>query len=309
MTPLVTVVVPTYNRPAYLREALVSLVNQTFGDFEAVIADDGSGAETTAVIAEFDDRRLRHRRNERNLGMLRNNVSAFRTARTKYVANLHDDDRWREDMLERLVAPLEADDSLVAAFSDHYVMDGDGHVDERASDEYTRHWGRDALAEGVHRPFHGIALARRSTALAISGVMRSSAMDWDDFPDEVSTMYDTWLSYLASRSGAGAHYCPERLAYYRQHPATETASAEGRLRVGRAGMYVWQRFLDDPRLAPYRAEFRRRYAANAYSYGISLIRLGRRGEARAAIASGLRRHPRPRGMAAFAVACTPWTRV
>jgi glycosyltransferase involved in cell wall biosynthesis len=304
MTALVTVVVPTYQRPAYLREALDSLVAQTFEDFVVVVADDGGDDETLAVLAEYDDPRITHRRNPRNLGMLRNNVSAFRAATTKYVANLHDDDRWRPDLLERLVPPLEADDELVAAFSDHHVMDAEGTVDETASAEYSRHWGRDRLRTGVYRPFHEIALVRRSTALAIAGVMRRSAMDWDDFPDEVSTVYDLWLSYLASRSGAGAYYDAERLAFYRQHGATETAT--GRLRVSAAGMFVYQRFLEDPRLVEHRATFGRQYAESAYSYGISLLRTGQRAGARAAVIRGLRRRPTVRGAAMLTLSCVPW---
>jgi glycosyltransferase involved in cell wall biosynthesis len=299
MTPLVTVVVPTYNRPRFLREALASLVGQSFRDFEAIVADDASGPETAAVVAEFADPRLRHRRNERNLGMLQNNLTAFRQVRTKYVASLHDDDRWREDLLERLVPPLERDDELVAAFSDHHVMDVAGHVDEQASEAYSRHWGRDRLSEGVHRPFHGLALVRQSTALAIAGVIRNSAMDWSDVPDEVSTVYDLWLSYLASRGGAGAYYCPERLAYYRQHDATETVT--GAMRVSQAGMFVRERFLADPRLAEHRREFKRQYAASAYGLGIALLRSGRRSEARRALVGGLRRHPTPRGLAAYVI--------
>jgi glycosyltransferase involved in cell wall biosynthesis len=304
MTPLVTVVVPTYNRPEFLREALASLVAQTFGDFEAIVADDGSEAETAAVVAQFGDPRLRHRRNERNVGMLRNNLSALREVRTKYVATLHDDDRWREDLLERLLPPLERDASLVAAFSDHHVMDEQGRVDEHASQQYSHHWGRDALKEGVHRPFHGLALVRQSTSLALAGVVRNSAMDWSDFPDEVSTVYDLWLSYLASRDGGGAYYCQERLAYYRQHDASETAT--GAMRVSAAGMFVRERFLADPRLVEHSAAFRRQYAASAYGLGVALLRLGRRREARAAIIRGLRNHPTPRGVAALGISLTRW---
>jgi glycosyltransferase involved in cell wall biosynthesis len=304
MTPLVTVVLPTFKRPGYLREALESLIAQTFQDFVVVVADDGDDDATLAVVRGINDPRITHRRNERNAGMLENNVSAFRAATTKYVANLHDDDRWRADLLERLVAPLEADESLIAAFSDHHVMDADGRVDDDASAEYSRYWKRDQLRTGVYRPFHEIALVRRSTALAIAGVMRRTAMDWHDFPDEVSTVYDLWLSYLASRDGAGAYYDAERLAYYRQHANTETAT--GKLRVSAAGMFVYQRFLDDPRLAEHRAAFRRQYAESAYSYGITMLRDGHRREARRTVARGLQRRPTLRGAVMFALAMVPW---
>ena len=51
--PLVSIVLPTFNRLRYLRPAVDSVLAQTFGDWELIVADDGSGPETSAYLAEL----------------------------------------------------------------------------------------------------------------------------------------------------------------------------------------------------------------------------------------------------------------
>ena len=55
-------------------------------------------------------------------------------------------------------------------------------------------------------------------------LFRTEAIDFDDFPEEVSSSYDYWLTYLAVRNGGAAFYEPRRLTSYRVHPGSETSS-------------------------------------------------------------------------------------
>jgi glycosyltransferase involved in cell wall biosynthesis len=74
--PLVSVVIPTFNRPTLLAEAIRSILLQTFEDFELIVADDGSEAETRTLLSDLRDRRVRvlslehgERSQARNIGM------------------------------------------------------------------------------------------------------------------------------------------------------------------------------------------------------------------------------------------------
>ena len=58
-TPRVTVIVPTHDRPRFLREALASIFGQTFENFELIVVDDGSTDETQEVLARVGDPRMR----------------------------------------------------------------------------------------------------------------------------------------------------------------------------------------------------------------------------------------------------------
>ena len=66
--PVLSVVLPAFNAEKYVAEAIASILNQSFTDFELIIADDGSSDATRAVIDSFDDSRIILSHNEENNG-------------------------------------------------------------------------------------------------------------------------------------------------------------------------------------------------------------------------------------------------
>jgi glycosyltransferase involved in cell wall biosynthesis len=291
---LVSVVIPTYNRAGYLAEAVESVLRQNHRNLEVIVADDGSDDGTEAVARSFDDPRVVYRRSPHNRGMLLNTVDACREARGELVANLHDDDRWKPDLLTTLVPPLLEDPDLSVAFADHDVIDASGRIDQRLSEQVTRQWGRDVLGEGVHRPFEDLALVRQSIPI-VASVFRFSAIDWEDFPEDVGSAYDLWLFYLACRDGLGAWYTPRRLAEYRVHPGAETASQ--RLRMSRDGVAARRRMLADERLSPVHGSLRRQLAEAYASYGAAALDAGDVRSGQAALKRSVRASPSARGAA------------
>jgi glycosyltransferase involved in cell wall biosynthesis len=87
-----SVIIPTYNRSALLREALDSVFAQTFTDYEAIVVDDGSTDDTHEVIAGYGDRVRFYRQENRGPGEARN--LGIQNATGKYVAFLDSDDVW-----------------------------------------------------------------------------------------------------------------------------------------------------------------------------------------------------------------------
>src|SRR6476619_5019469 len=111
--PLVSIVVPTFNRTRYLAIALESALAQTYRNIEILVSDDASNEDIFgAVVSRFADSRIKYHRNPSNLGMGMNTWGALTRASGKYVGTIHDDDAWEPDFLETLVPPLERDDSL-----------------------------------------------------------------------------------------------------------------------------------------------------------------------------------------------------
>jgi glycosyltransferase involved in cell wall biosynthesis len=92
--PLVSVIVPTFERSDFLRTALRSVLRQTVKDFEVLVVDDGSATAAAPVIKEFDDARFRYFRHESNRGEAAARNTAIRNARGHYLAFLDDDDEW-----------------------------------------------------------------------------------------------------------------------------------------------------------------------------------------------------------------------
>ena len=67
--PRVSVVIPTYNREAYVRDAIDSILAQSFADFELLVIDDGSTDGSCRAVRSYDDPRIRLIRNDGNLGI------------------------------------------------------------------------------------------------------------------------------------------------------------------------------------------------------------------------------------------------
>jgi glycosyltransferase involved in cell wall biosynthesis len=126
--PLVSVVMPTYNRRALLEASIDSVLNQTLDDFELFIVDDAStdgSAEVLGTRARAD-RRIRIMRAAVNGGCDAARNLAMGQARGRYLAFLDDDDLFLPERLERTVARLEAEPGLGAVFSRFGCIDARG---------------------------------------------------------------------------------------------------------------------------------------------------------------------------------------
>jgi glycosyltransferase involved in cell wall biosynthesis len=115
-TPRVSVVIPTYNRPSYLRSAVESVREQTYDRIELVVVDDHSSTPAREALEgvkrdAFDGFEcVRHDEN-RGVNAARN--TGIQTATGEYIAFLDDDDTWMHDKLERQVAAFAAADDDV----------------------------------------------------------------------------------------------------------------------------------------------------------------------------------------------------
>ncbi|MEH2436506.1 MAG: glycosyltransferase family 2 protein [Nostoc sp.] len=275
--PLVSVIIPTYNRPEYLKQAIASAIKQTYQNIEIIVSDNCSLENPQALVASFDDSRIRFWRHQQNVGMIANQQHGFKMARGKYVASLHDDDIWNEDFLAKLVPPLEANSELILAFCDQYIIDADSIINNAGTEENTRGYKRDKLTKGIHQPFYKIGLVDKSIPTAASCVIRNNIIDWDSMPSEVGGMWDLYLTYLCCISGYGAYYYPERLTRYRAHEQTDTMLSgsrdmQAKIRKAKSEMFCYQVFMEDARLQEFRTYFQQKWLEANTTLGIGLLR-------------------------------------
>ena len=98
--PEISVVMPTYNDGEYLREAIDSILNQTFTDFEFIIINDGSTDNTKSIITSYNDDRIRYLKNESNSGNTVSRNKGMNAAIGKYIAIMDSDDISVRDRFE-----------------------------------------------------------------------------------------------------------------------------------------------------------------------------------------------------------------
>lgn len=99
--PLVSVIIPTYNRAALLGRAVESVLKQTFQDFEAIVVDDASTDNTQGTIEKYSNRRLIYLRHAINKGGGAARNTGIMAAGGDFIAFLDSDDEWLPEKLER----------------------------------------------------------------------------------------------------------------------------------------------------------------------------------------------------------------
>ncbi|MBI2633872.1 MAG: glycosyltransferase family 2 protein [Parcubacteria group bacterium] len=127
--PLVSVVMPTYNRARFLDRAVKSVRTQSFPDWELIIGDDASKDDTPTIarnLAEKDPR-IVYIRYETNAGVTRNYNRVMQAARGKYIAIIDDDDPWvGTERLKKQVEFLETHPDYVGVGGGMIVVDQEG---------------------------------------------------------------------------------------------------------------------------------------------------------------------------------------
>ena len=106
MVPRVSVIIPTYNRAGLVREAVASVLAQTYRDFEIVVVDDASSDGTGAALAEWREVQVIRHPHRRGVSAARN--TGIRAARGEWLALLDSDDLWLPEKLARQMAYLLA---------------------------------------------------------------------------------------------------------------------------------------------------------------------------------------------------------
>lgn len=117
--PLVSVIMPTYNRSRCIGDSVASILAQDWPDFELLVVDDGSTDDTASVVASLGDARLRYLATpHRGVAAARN--TGIESSRGEYLAFCDSDDRLLPDALGFLLGELRADPAFTGVYGDAY---------------------------------------------------------------------------------------------------------------------------------------------------------------------------------------------
>jgi glycosyltransferase involved in cell wall biosynthesis len=125
-TPRVTVLMPAYNAAAYIREAVDSVLQQSFTDFELLIINDGSTDTTFDILKTYTDPRIRIETQD-NLGLVKTLNKGLQLARAKWVARFDADDVCYPERLQEQIDFLEQHPDYILIGSEADYMDESGN--------------------------------------------------------------------------------------------------------------------------------------------------------------------------------------
>jgi|SRR5690554_237706 len=122
---LITIGMPVFNDVDFIEESILSVLNQSFSDFELIISDDGSSDGSADICKQYaeKDSRVRYVRQAKNLGISKNMEWLLNQSKNKYFVWAGDDDLMDELYIETLFNALENDPHCVSAFTPCYLID------------------------------------------------------------------------------------------------------------------------------------------------------------------------------------------
>jgi glycosyltransferase involved in cell wall biosynthesis len=303
--PLVSVLVTSLNRPDYLMAACSSVLAGEYQNVELLICDDASDVEEARRVAgeiAAGDERVKVLQNPTRLGQFRSISNALSAMEGEYFAILNDDDLWADSFLQRLVPPLADAPDLVAAFCDHWIIDGVGAVDEQLTNELSTRYRRTDLAEGRHVDSGHLAFALSAFPTVVASLFRTSAVDLDSYLGasmDTIGFYDLWLQVCTLGDDRPVWYEPRRSAYYRVHSGQLSSRPSAPL--GRAKAWIFEEALDSGRFANCESSIVRQLGRVHYALGMYYLRQDSRAVARMYLVRAFAEHPGLRQVVAMAL--------
>jgi glycosyltransferase involved in cell wall biosynthesis len=241
--PLVSVIMNVRNGASYLREALDSVLAQTFTDWELIVWDDCSTDNSAQIVSEYCDLRIRYFLSPEDTPLGKARDSAIRQASGEWLAFLDQDDVWLPRKLELQMALAETD---VGILYGRTVM-FDARHDDRRDYDYAHEFT--ALPEGdiFTQLFADACFIAMSSAV----LRRSAVEEAGKIPPAIEVTPDHYL-YVAVARRYGARAVQDVVCRYRLHPGSMSRSH--RLRLYREPLLLidqWAGSLD-PKLVAYR---------------------------------------------------------
>jgi glycosyltransferase involved in cell wall biosynthesis len=171
-TPLVSIGLPVFNGQKFIRQAIDSILNQDFQDFELIISDNASTDDTSPICREYAarDRRVRYYRNETNIGAAPNHNRVFELAGAQYFKWTAHDDENHPELIRRCVEAMDrAPNSVVLAYPQAELINEEGEVT-----------GQYLVSVASNSPRPHLRLQKLLTCLDLGtpmyGVVRSAAL-------------------------------------------------------------------------------------------------------------------------------------
>jgi glycosyltransferase involved in cell wall biosynthesis len=169
--PAITVGLPVYNGEPFLGKSIESIIGQTYADLRLVISDNASTDDTEGIARGYarDDDRITYERQDENRGAAWNYNRTFHLSSSPYFKWAAADDMLAPTCVERSIATLEEDPTVVMCYPRTLIIDAEGNV-VRGHDD-----GLDAMAPTPHRRFGHVV---RNVVLGngIFGVVRRDAL-------------------------------------------------------------------------------------------------------------------------------------
>ena len=214
-SPLVSIILATYNGEQYLKEQLDSIIAQTYKNIEIIAIDDRSTDNTIKILKEYSvlHKNIKIFINEHNLGFIKNFDKGCSLCAGDFIALCDQDDYWSNDKIEKLVNNIE---DYPMIHSDSYLCNSELEKSGKQLSDIVNYLTlTNCLQQSVFCRLYG------NTLFFTRNLYKQTHPFIDVIP------HDWWLAFNATLQG-GIKYLPEPLVFYRQHESNLYGAVGGK---------------------------------------------------------------------------------
>ncbi|MCP4588744.1 glycosyltransferase family 2 protein [Pseudoalteromonas sp.] len=209
--PAVSVIMPVYNREALVKEAIESILSQTYIDFEFIILNDGSTDNTKDIVSNYSDNRIKIIHLPCNCGIATARNIGLKYSTGKYIAVMDSDDICLPTRLERQVEYLEEN-------PDVHILGTHGIKRSNNKERPFQHFTQDAIIKAQLLTMGATALFHPSTMMRTDFLQDNNLLYPNKTTDEDQAL---WIEAVSA--GAKFSILPEKLLIYRRHDGNITS--------------------------------------------------------------------------------------
>jgi len=216
----ISVIIPAYNAELYIEDAIISVLNQTLSSdqIEILVINDGSTDKTCSILQKYiDQRKIVYLEHEGgiNMGVSKTRMLGIRKAKGEYIAFLDADDLFKTDKLEKQLAILKGNPSVILTHSKAAFIN-----------ETNQYFNNEFVLDDKDKKYR---LNELESWLKYSPICNSSMLVRKDFLFNVHIEYpqafqhEDWLLLTLLSAYGEFYYCNEALVSYRYHEKSATA--------------------------------------------------------------------------------------
>lgn len=223
-TPLISIVMPAYNAEKYIEQAIDSVINQTYDNWELIVLDDGSSDNTKAIIVRKaeKDYRIHFYENAVNMGVSATRNRGVKVANGEWIAFLDSDDAWENEKLEKQVQFLNEHENARIIFTASSFINEENKKANYILHVPTQVGFKELLKQNV---------ISCSSALVQKKYLEKYAMPGDKLHED----YTVWLKIL--EDGSQAYGIDEPLLIYR---ISSNSKSGNKINAAKMQMRVYQ---------------------------------------------------------------------
>jgi teichuronic acid biosynthesis glycosyltransferase TuaG len=236
----ISIIMPIYNAEAFLEEAINSVLEQSYQNFELLLCEDGSKDRSLDICRSFAERDSRisvyRHPGGKNRGVSASRNLGIHHAKGRFIALLDSDDRLTPESLSTRLRCFEQYPDAGVVFSPAFVIDEKGEPKQFCDSFTIGHFG----PVGIPSSFDSL-LIQSPGVITSSAMIRRSFLDGLRFAENLELQYEDWLFWIQLSTRCHFYQLPELLSYYRVHK--QQAIGESLTKYYRCCLYCYRKLV------------------------------------------------------------------